>query len=535
MPDPLGKNVKVEDLDLPPPKTEAEIKAEIAEISGYQCIDLPSKKLRAEYLDEFGIKIGVSEVDGKTPEVVYYPYRKNGKLTGYKVKLLPKDGRDKTIWSIGETKDVEPFGWQEAVARGAKKLLIVEGEDDAVAARSLIQRHTKEEWKEHTPAVISLPHGAGNAGETLSKWKKQIDQHWSDVILCFDMDKAGQEAIEKALLVLPDAVVADIPCKDLNECIIQGHQKAAFNAITFNAQKRKNSRLVFGDDLHIEAKEQARYGELTWPWEHLNETTRGIRLGETIYIGAGVKMGKSEFLNGIAAHFIQEHGIKVFMAKPEEANKKTYKLIAGKIVGKRFHDPKVEFDEKAYDEAGKIMAGKLAMVNLYQHLGWNSLRDDIIAAAHWGAKAVFIDPITNLTNGMPAGDANVELQRIAEDLAAMALDLNIVVFIFCHLKAPEGNIAKEKREKFYRDGKYIGLGNCPHEFGGDILSNQFAGSRAMMRSCHMMLGIEGNKDEVLPEETRNIRDLVLLEDREFGEVGRFSTYWNKNTTKFTEL
>lgn len=223
------------------------------------------------------------------------------------------------------------------------------------------------------------------------------------------------------------------------------------------------------------------------------------------------------------------------MAKPEEANKKTYKLIAGKIAGKRFHDPKVEFDEKAYDEAGKIMAGKLAMVNLYQHLGWNSLRDDIIAAAHWGAKAVFIDPITNLTNGMPAGDANVELQRIAEDLAAMALDLNIVVFIFCHLKAPEGNIAKEKREKFYRDGKYIGLGNCPHEFGGDILSNQFAGSRAMMRSCHMMLGIEGNKDEVLPEETRNIRDLVLLEDREFGEVGRFSTYWNKNTTKFTEL
>ena len=533
--DPMGHGVKIEDLDLPPPKTEAEIKAEIAEISGYQCLDLPQKKLRAQYLDQFGIKIGVSESDGVTPETVYYPYRKNGKITGYKIKLLPKGNMTKKIWSIGETKDVEPFGWQEAINKGAKRLLIVEGEDDAVAAESIIQRHTKDEWKGHTPAIISLPHGAGNAGETLSKWKKHINQHFSEVVLCFDMDKAGEEAVQKALLVLPEAIVAELPAKDLNQCIIDGVQKAAFNAVTFNAQKKKNSRLVFGEELHEEAKEQARYGELTWPWEHLNETTRGIRLGETIYIGAGVKMGKSELLNGLAAHFIEAHDLKVFMAKPEEANKKTYKLIAGKIAGKRFHDPKVEFDTEAYDEAGKIMQGKLAMVNLYQHLGWDSLRDDIIAAAHWGAKAVFIDPITNLTNGMPAGDANVELQRIAEDLAAMALDLNIVVFIFCHLKAPEGNIAKEKREKLYRDGKYIGLGNCPHEYGGDILSNQFAGSRAMMRSCHIMIGLEGNKDEALPEETRNIRNLVLLEDREFGETGRFPIYWNKFSTKFLEL
>jgi len=248
-----------------------------------------------------------------------------------------------------------------------------------------------------------------------------------------------------------------------------------------------------------------------------------------------VKMGKSELLNEIAAHFIRVHGVKVFMAKPEESNKKTYKLILNKIAGKRFHDPDVEFDEEAYDEAGKLIKGKLAMVNLYQHLGWDSLRDDIIAAANWGAKAVFIDPITNLTNGVNAGDANTELQKIAQDLSAMALDLNIVVFIFCHLKAPEGNIAKEKRDKYYREGKYIGLGSCPHELGGDVVSAQFAGSRAMMRSCNMMLGLEGNKDEELPQNVKNIRDLVLLEDREFGETGRFPLYWNLNTTRFTEL
>jgi twinkle protein len=116
----------------------------------------------------------------------------------------------------------------------------------------------------------------------------------------------------------------------------------------------------------------------------------------------------------------------------------------------------------------------------------------------------------------------------------MALDYNIVIFIFCHLKAPEGNIAKERREKYYHDGKFIGLGNCPHEYGGDVLSAQFAGSRAMMRSCNMMIGIEGNKDPSLDQVSKNRRDLVLLEDREFGETGRFPLYWNPNTTIFEE-
>jgi len=246
-------------------------------------------------------------------------------------------------------------------------------------------------------------------------------------------------------------------------------------------------------------------------------------------------MGKSEIVNALAAHFIKESGIKIFMAKPEESNVKSYKLLAGKIVGKVFHDPKRDFDYEAYDRAGEILNDKVAMVNLYQHLGWETLKSDIISAVEWGAKAVFIDPITNLTNGENAGDANSKLQEIAQELAAMAMDYKIVIFIFCHLKAPEGNIAKEKREKFYHDGKFIGLGNCPHEFGGDIYSSQFAGSRAMMRSCNLMLGLEGNKDPELSDEARNVRNLKLLEDREFGETGTFPIFWDRNTTLFKEL
>lgn len=245
-------------------------------------------------------------------------------------------------------------------------------------------------------------------------------------------------------------------------------------------------------------------------------------------------MGKSELLNALGAHFVKEHGIKIFMAKPEESNAKTYKLMCGKIAKKVFHDPDKEFDFDAYDAAGELLKGKLSMVNLYQHLGWETLKADIYAAAAWGAKAIFIDPITNLTNGINAADANVKLQEIAQELAAMALDLNIVVFIFVHLKAPEGNISKDQRLKAYEHGKYVGLGNCPHELGGDVTSAQFAGSRAMMRSCNLMLALEGNKDPELPENVRNMRNLKLLEDREFGGTGNFGLWWNGATTMFVE-
>lgn len=206
----------------------------------------------------------------------------------------------------------------------------------------------------------------------------------------------------------------------------------------------------------------------------------------------------------------------MLLAKPEEANVKTAKLLAGKIAHAKFHDPKVEFDEERYEEAGKTLLGKkVCMLNLYQHLGWETLKSDIYAAKAEGIDAVFIDPITNLTNGMSAADANTKLQEIAQELAAMAKDLDIVVFIFCHLRNPDAGL--------------------PHDRGGAVLTSQFAGSRAMGRSCNYMFGIEGNKDPDLPEEERNIRTIVLLDDREYGEVGRFPLYWSNKTTMFTEI
>lgn len=516
--DPMGQGKTLDDIPEKQRlgKTEEEIEEEMAVIANCKAIDLPERKLRSSILDYYGVKIGMSEQDGVTPMFHFYPYTKDGELVAYKVRHI----ETKNMWTVGNQRDVDLFGWQQAIATGAQRLIITEGELDAVALRRIFEIYTKEQYRDLMPAVCSLPHGASAAGKDLAKLMPKIRKYFKKISFCFDGDKAGEQALEAACKVVPDATVVTLPAKDANQCLIDGVGKAAFNAAQWKDDKVKNTRLVFGEDLHEEAREQAKFGELTWPWEHIQKTTRGIRYGETIYIGAGVKMGKSELLNALGAHFIKRHGIEIFMAKPEEANKKTYKLLAGKMEGHIFHDPEVEFDYDAYDRAGQILKGKLAMVNLYQHLGWESLKADIYAAASWGAKAIFIDPITNLTNGMNSADANVKLQEYAQELSSMALDLNVVIFIFCHLKAPsQGN---------------------DHEHGGEVLSSQFAGSRAMMRSCNLMIGLEGDKSPVDGDgkerglHQKNMRDLVLLEDREFGQTGKFPIYWDFNTGLFNE-
>lgn len=493
-------------------KTPEEVKKELEAISKFKTFSIPDRKLSKEALEHFSITMAVSEEDGITPTAHYYPYTKGGVLTGFKVRVV----EGKKFWGVGDRKDCELFGWTQAIQSGSKRLYITEGELDAVAAWQMLKdaNKNKAEYADMAVAVVSLPDGASSAGKVLARYAAQIRQFFKEVVLVFDEDDPGQEAVEEVMKVLPDAIVAKLPCKDANACLMEGRQKAFIAAAVFNAKKPKNTRIVSPYDVADKAKKPVEWG-FSWPYKKLTDLTRGIRLGETYYLGAGVKIGKSELLNDIAAHLIKSHKWKIFVAKPEEANHRTLQGIVGKISNKIFHDPKIPFDEDAFDKGFEIVKDKLFMLNLYQELTLEVLKSDIREAAQQGCKAVFIDPITVLSNGLNAADANTMLQKLAQELAALAMDLNIVIFMFAHLKAPDNG--------------------PPHERGGAVQSYQFAGSRAMMRSAHLMLGLEGNKDPDLPEEQRNLRSIVVLENRMSGETGKIGLYYDKNTGAFNEL
>tara|TARA_R110000765_G_scaffold338372_2_gene428642 strand:- start:1355 stop:3019 length:1665 start_codon:yes stop_codon:yes gene_type:complete len=489
----------------------AMIQVELMTISGLPTEEMEDRKLSKETMDYFRIKMGVSEQDGVTPVFCYFPYRVGPSLKAYKTRFLP----DKKIWAVGDMKGVDMFGWQQALASGGKRLFITEGEFDAAAVyQALKNRNRGTKWSELDPAVVSLANGAGGAVRDITKHMSSIRQNFKEIVLVFDMDEPGRKATEEVLKIFPGAMAVDLPSKDANEMVMEGRSRSLCDILLFKAEKPKSTRLVYGSSLYEVGRAQAEMG-LSWPWKGLTNLTRGLRFGETYYIGAGVKMGKSEVVNTLAAHLITEHQLRVFLAKPEESNGKTYKLVLGKIAGKIFHDPNVEFDYDAYDKAHERVGDNLCVLNLYQNLEWNNLRDDILQAASEGYRAIFIDPITNLTNGVGSGEANTVLQAIAQELSTIAMDQDLMIFIFCHLNNPAHGL--------------------PHNRGGHVLSDQFTGSRAMMRSCNMMIGIEGNKDPDLEEEERNVRQMVILEDREFGATGKVPLYWDQKTSLFNEM
>lgn len=513
VPDPYGEGGRpVKGKLQRPVKSPEEVGQELAEIAKLPTLALDARALRAETLSYFGVHVSVSEVDGKTPEVAYYPFTKQGTITSFKAKLLSP----KKIWVVGNFKEgVELFGWQQALSTGMKRLFITEGEEDACALyQALRDKQVGTQWTHLHPAVVSLTAGSGSVGKDLNAHIAVIRSNFKEVVFVFDMDDAGRKAVHDGLQIYPLAHSVTLPEKDANDCIIKGKAGALANACLFKTSIPKNTRVIVGSSVYEAGRQQASYG-LSYPWEGFTKLTRGMRFGETYYLGAGVKMGKSTVRSALAAHLINHHGIKVFMAAPEETNRKTWQLVCSQTVGKIFHDPDVPFDFEAYDLASKTLGDNLFLLNLYQHLDWTSLRADIMAAVGQGTKAVFIDPITNLTNGIASGEANVALQEIAQELAALALDHQLIVWLCCHLKSPDSGDS--------------------HERGGKVLSHQFAGSRAMMRSCNMMVGLEGNKDPDLPMLIRNQRRLVVLEDREFGASGIVSLHYDINTGLYNEL
>lgn len=511
--DPYGEPTQAKDLpeSQKKAKSKEDILKEMDEISSLSCVDLPDRRLRKGVLEEYGIKIGYSERDGKTPAFAFFPYTKVGQVVRWKVKLL-KSGK---VWSVGINNDVDLFGWEQAKSSGAKRLILVEGEFDAPALSRILQLNTKKEFSEMIPAICSLPNGAGNAVRDVTRLLPEIRRHFKDVSLAFDQDDAGIKAMEGVCKIMPEAKVITLPDKDANDCLKNGKSKAAFKAVTFNSEKPKNTRIVWGYEVHDKAKTPPEMG-LSWPWDGMTRKTRGIRFGETIYIGAGEKMGKSEGVNALAKHLAVDHNLKIMLAKPEESNEKTYKMVNSKVVGKFFHDPNVEFDHEAYDRGGELIKDNICMLNLYQNITWDVLKADIYSAVGQGVKAVFIDPITNLTNGLSSTDTNDTLQKVAQELAAMAKDLDIVIFIFCHLNKPS-------------------KGCVPWDRGGKITTDYFAGSSGMARSCNYAIGLQGNKDPELDLTEKNTRELVLLADREFGESGSVKLYWDNTTGLFNEI
>ena len=453
---------------------------------------------------EYGARTSISPIGDL--ERHFYPVTRNGTLVTYKFRDIAEKDFGRLKKGIGP--EVDLFGML-SLKGTPRQVLITEGEEDAMAAHQMLKGTM------HNLACLSLPDGTGSALKSIRHnlpWLQKADK----VFFCPDQDDQGQGIVERIAALLPDMlVVKDLSEKDANAMLTNGKAKDFCNSV-LRARKYQPQFLVeIDENLILQSIEPPVYGR-EWPWPTLQRKTYGMRDGEGIYVGAGVKIGKSEFINHLLLSRIQAKDSDVpACIKFEEQPKMTMKKLAGKIDGTFYHNPSVPFNQKDMERTMRSLKGQAYFYKAFGSSTWDDVSNYIRYVAANGAKTIIIDPITKLTNHLSSSDTETELRRISNELACMAHDLGFFYIVTCHLKAPPSN-------------------QTPHELGGRVRSNQFRGSRAMMENCYMMLGIERNKDTDLDEDDRNTSTFVLLEDRTFGNNVAFPVYYDKTTGSYDE-
>lgn len=476
----------------------------LADITRLKSTKLPSRRISSDTAKKYGVKTSVDPSSGEIDKH-YYPITKNGNLVAYKVREVA----NKRFTTIGDAKGKVDFFGQSAMPKSGKRIMITAGEEDAMAGYEMLKR----KYPDSNPIVVSVPKGESSAKTCVADQVDYLDG-FEEVLVYMDMDEAGQKASMQICQLLGEkARIVETSEKDASDMYLSGKSKEFISAF-FNAKQYAPEGFVTIDDIFDEATAMPTWGK-PWPWPELSKLTYGRRLGEGYYFGAGVKIGKSECVNQLAQWIIEHEKSKVALFKLEEKPAMTARRIAGKIKHKQFHKPDGDFTQEELIDGVNAIRGGVVLYDRYGSTSWDELKSAIRhAVVVEGVQDIVIDPLSRLTAGMTASDANTELERIADEISSLAKDLQFTYYIFCHLKAP--------------------LNGRPHEEGGRVHSNQFTGSRAMMRACYYMIGIERDKSPDLPDVVRNMSSFVLLEDRAFGNSGRFNVYYNNLTGDYLE-
>ena len=497
--------------------TEAKKQERVVEIyNTMPVMELTDRAIRQDTAAYFDVRVAVDQATGTSPAEHYYPMYKEGNLVGYKIRKCNPKGFSQVLLD----KEHELFGQHQASYTGSKKLIITEGECDAMAVFQVLKDLAKGTDYEHLmPAVVSITRGASKEGKAtkvineLSKQQTFINK-FEEVIVVFDQDEQGKASAEAVAKLWPEKVkIASLPMKDPNEMLKAGKLQELKKAVVWNADSYKPSGIRTVASLKEEARKKVTWGK-DWPWPTLTKLSFGIREGELIGVGAGVGVGKTSFWHALEEQLIIRNGEKIGVFMLEEPNAKTLKRIAGKIKCKQFHNPEVTYDQVELDSALDELDDKILLYDHQEDRTWDTIK---LAIRHLvlveGCKSIVLDPITALTTDFKSSETNDELNRMFGEVSGMAEALGFTLFYSSHLNEPATG--------------------TPHEEGGRVKLSQFTGSKAMIRWTHYIIGLERDTQAEDIDE-KNTVTCRVLKDREHGRTGFFPIKYDQDTGQFTE-
>lgn len=431
----------------------------------------------------------IAKVDGVMYQVADYRDQ-NGNIVSQKVR-----DKDKNFKTTGSHKSDALFG--KHLWNGGKKIVVTEGEIDML---------TVMELQDCKYPVVSLGHGASAAKKTCAANYEYFDQ-FEQIILMFDMDEAGRKAVEEAAQVLPAGKVrvAVLPCKDANECHLNGHDREIMEQV-WNAGPWIPDGVVSALSLrerireHLSSEESV--GLLFSGCTGINDKTLGARGGEVIMVTSGSGMGKSTFVRQQALQWGTAMGKKVGLAMLEESVEETAEDLIGlhnRVRLRQSDSLKREIVENGkFDQWFDELFGNDTF-HLYDSFA-EAETDRLLAKLAYmrsglGCDVIILDHISIVVSASGESDERKMIDNLMTKLKGFAKSTGVVLVIICHLKNPDKGKA--------------------HEEGRPVSITDLRGSGALRQLSDTIIALERNQQGDMP----NLVLVRILKCRFTGDTG----------------
>lgn len=426
----------------PSPVTHTMTKAEQLEsFLTYPTRALPDRGIRKETCDKYDVRVSLSETDGVSIVTHKYPNHKRGKLSGYKERNVA----DKKFFSYGDCKDTQLFG-SHCHPPGGKTLFITEGELDALALyQTLKDFSTVDNWE---PAVVSLTHGSSSAARDIAVDMDYVES-FGKVVLVFDQDDPGQEAVEDVCPLLAGKVfIAKLSEKDANDMVLEGKSDELYWAVQKHARPYMPDNIVNYAECWDRYKEGRNQTCFPWAesWREANNMTYGVRLGELITVTAGSGVGKTQVLREMKDHFYRTTDFKIGDIALEEDMSDSMSGMMSLYLNKRISLPDVHVTEEEEREAFDFYykPGRITGYDYFGGLSDGNLFSKIRWFAATGHKLIFLDHLSIIVSEYAAeGGERERIDTIMTKLAKMVKELGITIFLVVHLRKTDGKSFEE--------------------------------------------------------------------------------------------
>ena len=462
---------------------------------------IPDRKISEATCKKFGVTVEYDTAG--TISKHHYPYfdKDTGAQVGAKTRIVD----NKSFYASGEFNNVGLFG-QQAFKGGGKYITVVEGEADALAVSEMFDG----KW-----AVVSIRSGASGAVKDIKQNLEWLET-FENVVICFDSDKAGQEASRAVLdLFTPNkAKNVQLSAKDAGEMLkernVQGFIKEWWNAKTYQPDG-----IIAGLDTWESIVAQEEVKSIPYPWTCLNDLTYGFRERELVTITSGSGMGKSQIVRELEHYLLGATDDNIGILALEEDIPKTALGIMSIEANQTLHLSR-EFDR----DTKKVFWDKtLGTGRIYMFDHWGSTNEDnLLSRIRYMAKGldckwIILDHLSIVVSDQETGDERKAIDSIMTKLRQLVQETGVGLFLVSHLRRPSGKA---------------------HEDGGQISLAELRGSAAIAQLSDMVIGLERDQQHADPT-VRNTTTVRVLKNRFAGLTGAACyLYYDKDTGRMLE-